>query len=158
MRRMIFLGLLFALGALAPSAASASHGPGGGPFDFTAGGGTASVQNWGDLKFQVSAHASEEGVLGGASGRVNVRGGGARLALQVVCMTTNDDFSFVETQDASTGLYYDISVRDSRAPGGRGDHFAISGPWVDPICGGDIAQDNSFVTSGNLIVHDADAM
>jgi hypothetical protein len=123
--------------------------------DFTAGGGTAYVQNWGSVTFAVNAFATEEETMGGASGTVIIRGSGVSLKLDVVCMTNTGTFSFIETQDPSTGYYYDVSVIDY---GTTGDHFAFSGPYGDAICNGGIAQENSYVTSGNLVVYDAEAL
>ena len=140
----------FAVALLAVAAALVAGPAAAGAATVTAGGGPASVTHKGTIHFAVNARAQQQGALGAGAGTVILRGGPeGMLRLKVVCMTTDGNFSFIETQDERTGLYYDVTVRDS-ADGP--DHFAYSGPYGDPICGGGVAQEDSFVTSGNLVV------
>jgi hypothetical protein len=143
------LGVLLGFGAIALFAplAVASHG-GNGPYSFATGGGKQ-----GDLKFQISAHATTEGVIGEAHGKVNLRDS-VDLALDVVCVNAAGSSAFIEGQDPQTGLFWDISVTDSLQPGGSGDQLQFFGPFDTPICPPG-SPDGSLITSGNIVVHDA---
>jgi hypothetical protein len=147
MKRIVWV--LLTCGAIAFFAppAFASHG-GNGPFAFATGGGKQ-----GDLKFQISAHAKTEGVIGEAHGKVKLRNG-VDLSLDVVCVNAAGRSAFIEGQDPQTGFFWDILVTDSGQPGGSGDLLVFSGPFTTPICPeGEPLGDP--ITSGNIVVHDA---
>jgi hypothetical protein len=153
----VLLGAMLVLSAVVAGPAIAAAGQKA----HTSGGGKTALG-----KFQVSAVAEEEGVLGGASGQVGYTGTtfdfGAPVdaKLDVVCMVNTvlatTTTSFIETQDSATGLFYDVYINDNGpANSSPADQFALGGPYATPICGGLGPFLGFDVTSGNLTVNDA---
>jgi hypothetical protein len=155
MRRNSLIGLLtsgiLALSTVVAGAASAAPGQA-----HTSGGGRTALG-----KFQVSARADQEGVLGGARGQVGYTGTTAighsiDLKLDVVCLNNSATVSFIETRDPATGNYYDVWITDNGPNAGApADQFLLNGPFITPTCPLLGPLSGFDVLRGNVVVDDA---